>query len=64
MSKNIPDREEIDASAGACAFGMLGTVTVRGNVPARLEVWMCSNGTDFILVTHDCPETARQRRGG
>jgi hypothetical protein len=39
-------------SSGACAMGRYGTVLMRLPGYSWLQVWVLSNGRDFVLATH------------
>jgi hypothetical protein len=54
MARDVRGGREISSLAGKCDFGSFGTVAVFGESPARFQVWVLSNGQDFILVTHTC----------
>jgi hypothetical protein len=56
MSKGVRGRREISSQFGNCDFGTFGTLAVRGESPAYVQVWVLTNGRDFILITHVCGE--------
>jgi hypothetical protein len=47
-------RRDLSRSSGQCPFGLYGSVVVKGEKPAYLQVWVVSNRRDFILITHTC----------
>ena len=47
----------IETESMACAFGLLGTAVFQSEEFPRIQVWHLSNGRDFIMVTHICPES-------
>jgi len=53
-TRGVPSGREVSSQSGKCDFGIFGTVVACGESPARIQVWMLSNGRDFILVTHTC----------
>lgn len=48
--------ELVESHCASCEFGMLGTAVFRSAEYPRFQVWHVSNGRDFIMVTHICPE--------
>jgi hypothetical protein len=54
ITANVQDRAEVSRSSGKCAFGVFGTLTVKGTSPAYMQAWVVSNRLDFILITHIC----------
>jgi hypothetical protein len=48
--------EVIETSSGQCAFGHYGSAVFRSPENPHMQVWYLSNGYDFILATHICPE--------
>jgi hypothetical protein len=46
--------EPRESGSGACPFGAFGTATFQTPSLARIQVWLLSNGRDFIYVTHLC----------
>jgi hypothetical protein len=40
--------------SGDCDFGKFGTMVVRAASPVYFQVWVLSDGRDFILITHTC----------
>lgn len=57
MARSVRGGREISSQSGTCDFGIFGTVVVCGESPARFQVWVLSNGRDFILVTHTGEKT-------
>lgn len=43
-------------TGGECAFGIYGTCIFASSEYPRAQFWYLSNGYDFILATHLCPE--------
>jgi hypothetical protein len=50
------DTEVRGRSSGRCALGLYGTVLCRVPGYSWCQVWVLSNGTDFVLATHTCVE--------
>ena len=65
LTSGVLGRREVCSASGACDFGIYGTVAVQGDLPVRLQAWVVSNGTEFILITYTCgsdpdPEELRE----
>ena len=54
MASSVRGLTEKSSRSGSCEFGMFGTVIARGESPHYFQVWVLSNGREFILVTHTC----------
>ncbi len=54
MASNVHGTKKKSSGSGNCEFGMFGTVVARGESPNYFQVWVLSNGREFILVTHTC----------
>lgn len=48
--------ELIETICGECVFGCFGSAVYRSPENPRMQVWYLSDGYDFILATHICPE--------
>lgn len=51
----------VSAASGDCQLGTYGTAVFRSAANPHLQLWLLSNGRDFVLATHVCvvePETA------
>jgi hypothetical protein len=60
MSKNFGTNNNlgnlIEEESGNCAFGQYATAIFASEEYPRVQIWHLSNGKDFILITHICPE--------
>lgn len=54
MASSVRGIKEKSSRSGSCEFGMFGTAIARGESPIYFQVWVLSNGREFILVTHTC----------
>jgi hypothetical protein len=54
LANNVRGLREKSSRSGPCDLGTLGTVVVRREAPVYFQVWVLSNGREFILVTHTC----------
>jgi hypothetical protein len=54
--KLIEGSEVVKTSSGDCDFGRFGSAIFRSPETPRMQSWHLSNGRDFIMVTHICPE--------
>jgi hypothetical protein len=52
LTKGVRGRRDLMSASGNCEHGAFGTVLARGDQPAFVQVWVLSNGTEYILVTH------------
>lgn len=41
---------------GICSFGAFGTAIFHSNEHPRIQLWILSNGRDFIFATHICDQ--------
>ncbi len=48
--------ELVESHCGTCELGIFGTAVFQSAEYPRFQVWRVSNGRDFIMVTHICPE--------
>jgi len=46
--------ELIEASYGGCRFGNYGTAVFRSEKHPRIQIWIVTDGRDYILATHVC----------
>jgi hypothetical protein len=60
MSRESGDQQQfgqlVESTNGACDFGRFGTAVFRSTENPRVQIWHLSNGRDFIMVTHICPQ--------
>jgi len=54
LAGSVRGRRDVSSGSGKCEFGLFGTVTAKGDSPAHFQVWVISNGREFILITHTC----------
>jgi hypothetical protein len=54
LTKAFRGSREMSSRSGKCEFGIFGTVVVKGDSPAHVQVWVLSNQREFILITHVC----------
>jgi hypothetical protein len=54
LTSGVRAPKEVSSTSGKCEFGMFGSVVVKGDFPARLQVWVVSNQRELILITHTC----------
>lgn len=52
LTAKVEGRREVLRQTGVCAFGKFATLAVKGKHPRHFQVWVLSNGREFILVTH------------
>jgi hypothetical protein len=52
IATSDPDAQLRGTSSGQCALGQYGTVLARLPGYSWLQVWVLSNGQDFVLATH------------
>jgi hypothetical protein len=57
----VSGRIETSRASGTCEFGSFGTITVKGTVPAYMQVWVVANERDIILITHICKSQPHER---
>ena len=43
-------------AAGQCVFGHYGTVLARVDAFSWVQIWVLSNGRDFMMATHICAD--------
>ena len=48
--------ELVETASGECVFGHFGSTVFRSAESGRMQVWYLSDGYDFIIATHICPE--------
>jgi hypothetical protein len=54
ITGGVRGQKEKSSHSGLCEFGIFGTVVIKADYPAHLQVWVISNELEFILVTHTC----------
>jgi hypothetical protein len=57
-----PAAEFRGSSTGVCALGQYGTILVSLAGFSWFQVWVLSNGRDFVLATHTCSKNQRNRK--
>ena len=48
--------ELVESSGGPCTFGSFGTAVFRSGSHPRMQVWIITDGRDYILATHICSD--------
>jgi hypothetical protein len=48
--------EVVESRDGTCRFGNYGTAIFRSTKHSRIQLWIVSNGRDFIFATHICDQ--------
>jgi len=56
VGKGMDFGEIVESFSRDCTFGILGSAVFTSRELARSQIWYLSNGEDFILATHICPE--------
>ncbi|MHC4532157.1 MAG: hypothetical protein ACYSXD_11445 [Planctomycetota bacterium] len=54
--EDIPAGDLVETSSGMCAFGIFGAAIFKSKETPRTQIWYLSDGHNFILATHICPE--------
>jgi hypothetical protein len=44
-----------EAASNSCVFGSMGTAVFTSPRTPRIQLWLLSNGKDFINISHICP---------
>jgi len=59
FARSLGERNEagdvIEERSGSCAIGQYGTAIFRSQEYPHLQLWVLSNGLDFVLATFTCP---------